>query len=106
MNHSAHWRSPNREIERRQDVYGWDALAWTALKAGELDAARDAAAKATAAGTRDPSLLYHAGMVAKATGDVSRARTLLDDALHIDSRFDPVQAPLARAALADLGRSR
>jgi tetratricopeptide (TPR) repeat protein len=95
----------NAEVQRRQDVFGWDALAWTALKAGHLDVARDAATKATATGTRDPALLYHAGMVAKAAGDVAQARTWLGDALGIDARFDPVQAPLARQALDDLDRS-
>jgi tetratricopeptide (TPR) repeat protein len=95
----------NAEVQRRQDVFGWDALAWTALKANRLDVARDAAAKATATGTQDPALLYHAGMVAKAAGDVGRARTLLTGALGIDPGFDPVQAPLARQALAGLDRS-
>jgi tetratricopeptide (TPR) repeat protein len=107
-----HDRDPQRafdladtEIQSRQDVFGWDALAWTALKAGHLDVARDAAGKATAQGTKDPALLYHAGMVSKAAGDLDGARRLLRSALDIDGGFDPLQAPLARQALSELDRA-
>ncbi len=47
-------------------------------------------------------MLYHAGMIAAARGDDSGARELLTDALTIDASFDPYQATLAQARLADL----
>jgi hypothetical protein len=48
-------------------------------------------------------MLYHAGMVAAAQGDRARARSLLSTALTISPRFDPIQAPRARAMLATVG---
>jgi hypothetical protein len=57
---------------------------------------------ALAFGTRDAKLLYHAGMIALALGDGTRARELLNDALALDASFDPRAVSLARAALAGL----
>ncbi len=88
------------EYESRRDVYGADALAWTALKAGKLDEARAAAGEALRLGTRDASLFYHAGMVAGAGGDAKRAAELLGRALKLNPEFDPIHARVAREALA------
>ena len=41
----------------------------------------------SAFGTRDAKLLYHAGMIAAAVGDASRARTQLSDALALDAEL-------------------
>ncbi len=57
---------------------------------------------ALAFGTRDAKLLYHAGMIKAALGDAGQARTLLTEALELDPSFDPLQADVARAKLADL----
>ncbi|MFN0284128.1 MAG: tetratricopeptide repeat protein [Kineosporiaceae bacterium] len=96
-------RLAKAEIAVRQDVYGWDALSWALLAAGETTQARAASDKALALGTPDPRLLYHAGMVAAAQSDRDRARFLLSRALTISPQFDPVQAPRARAMLGSLG---
>jgi hypothetical protein len=53
-------------------------------------------------GTRDAKLLYHAGMIAAATGDSGRARAQLSDALALDASFDPVGAQRARDTLSTL----
>ena len=45
-------------------------------------------------GTPEARLLYHAGMVARATGDHERKRELLARALALSPAFDPVHAPL------------
>jgi hypothetical protein len=57
---------------------------------------------ALAAGTRDPRLLYHAGMIAAALDDAPRARELLESALRLDPAFDPLQARRARSAMEGL----
>jgi tetratricopeptide (TPR) repeat protein len=88
-----------RELTVRKDVYGWDAYAWALLKAGRVGEARAASDHALALGTRDPKLLYHAGMIAKAQGDRPRARDLLHRALSISPNFDPFQVPIAHRAL-------
>ena len=65
-----------REYETRRDVYGVDALAWAALKAGKIDEARQAAKDALRLGTQDAKLFYHAGMVARAAGDIAPLRSI------------------------------
>ena len=55
-----------REYQDRRDIYGADALAWTALKAHKLGEAQEAISAALRLSTRDAKLYYHAGMVAAA----------------------------------------
>lgn len=88
-----------REYAVRKDVYGADAVAWCALKAGKLPEARAAAKEALRLGTPDARLLYHAGMVALASDDAVGAADLLGRALALSPRFDPVQAPVCEKAL-------
>ncbi len=87
------------EIVDRKDVYGYDALAWTEFKAGNLQSAAAAADKALALGTPDAALSYHAGMIAAARGENVRARALLSRSMTLSPNFDVLQAPLARIAL-------
>ena len=88
-----------REYTVRHDIYGADAVAWTALKAGRLTEARAASKEALRLGTRDAKLLYHAGMIARAAGDQTSARDYLKRALALNSRFDPLQSSIALKAL-------
>ena len=90
------------ELAVRKDVYGYDAYAWALLANGRAAEADEAMAHALSLGTRDALLLYHAGMIARAVGDASRARTLLTDALALNPGFDPLQVVRARAALEEL----
>ena len=46
--------------------------------------------------------LFHRGMIEKALGQRAAARTDLAKALREEPRFNPLQAPVARAALAEL----
>ncbi len=54
-----------KEYEVRRDIYGADALAWTALKAGRVEEARAAIKDALRLKTEDARLFYHAGMIAR-----------------------------------------
>ena len=58
------------ELATRKDVYGYDALAWALLNAGQA-AGGPAAADARGAGRRDKDarIWYHAGLIEAATGD-------------------------------------
>jgi tetratricopeptide (TPR) repeat protein len=85
-----------REYAARKDVWGADALAWAALKAGKVPEARDAIAQALRLGTKDARLFYHAGMIARAAGEKDQARDLLRRALDLSPGFDPLQARRAR----------
>jgi tetratricopeptide (TPR) repeat protein len=90
-----------REYETRRDVYGADALAWAALKAGKIDEARQAVKDALRLGTQDAKLFYHAGMVARAAGDGATAQEYLRRSLKLNPRFDPRQSQVAKQALAE-----
>ena len=88
-----------KEYETRRDIYGADAVAWTALKAGKIAAAQAAMHEALRLGTRDAKLYYHAGMIAQAAGDKAAARDYLQRALQLNPQFDPLQSAVARRAL-------
>jgi tetratricopeptide (TPR) repeat protein len=90
-----------KEYETRRDVYGADALAWAALKAGKIDEAQEAMKQALRLGTEDARLFYHAGMIARAAGDRSAATEFLRRAIRLNPHFDLWQSRIARAALAE-----
>jgi tetratricopeptide (TPR) repeat protein len=93
------YRQAAAEYEGRRDIYGADALAWTALKAGKTEEAQAAMRDALKLGTRDAKLLYHAGMIENAAGNASEAKRLLTLALKTNRGFDPLQAAAAKSAL-------
>jgi tetratricopeptide (TPR) repeat protein len=95
-------RLSEAELAARKDVFGYDTYAWALYKNGRLAEARAASDQAGWAHTRDARLLYHSGMIARAQGDVERARADLSEALALSPHFDPLQAPRARDALAGL----
>lgn len=90
------------EYQIRRDIYGADAVAWAALKAGKVSEAQATMREALRLGTQDAVLLYHAGMIARAAGDKSAARDYLSRALALNPQFDALQAPAAAKALEDL----
>ena len=93
------YRLARREYRLRRDIYGADALAWAAFKAGKVGEAQAASDEALRLGTQDASLLYHAGMIARAAGKRRTARAYLKRALTLNPQFDPLQAKNARQAL-------
>jgi tetratricopeptide (TPR) repeat protein len=90
------------EYETRRDIYGADAVAWTALKAGKIAEAQTAIKEARNLGTKDAKLYYHAGMIERAAGNTSEAKRLLALALKINPGFDPMQSLAAKTALEEL----
>ena len=108
VNHAEHLTEAvamaEAELAVRQDVYGYDALAWALLGAGRPVEATEAMQHALAEGTQDPLLFYHAGMIANALGDRPRATDFLTRALALNPGFDPLQAERARETLAELNR--
>jgi tetratricopeptide (TPR) repeat protein len=86
----------------RQTVRTADALAWAYHRSGgPADAAR-LSAEALRLGSRDPLLLYHAGIIAGEAGDAADARADLAAALDLDSGFSTTGAMAARQALAEV----
>ena len=88
-----------KEYDGRRDIYGADAVAWTAFKAGKIEEAQAAMRDALRLGTKDAMLFYHAGMIARAAGDERAARDYLHRALELNPQFAPLQAAIARRAL-------
>jgi tetratricopeptide (TPR) repeat protein len=89
------------EFETRRDIYGADALAWTALKAGKIDEARQTVKDALRLGAQDAKLFYHAGMIARAAGDGAAAQEYLRRALTLNPGFDSRQSRVAKQTLAE-----
>jgi tetratricopeptide (TPR) repeat protein len=87
----------SEERRRRGDIYTEDVLAWALFRAGRLDEAAAASARAVALGTRDARLWYHAGAIAMARGDEARGRALVRKALALNPGFDVTGAREARA---------
>ncbi|MGW4808259.1 tetratricopeptide repeat protein [Kitasatospora sp. NPDC004272] len=90
------------EWDRRHQVLVADALAWALHRTGADREALDHAEFALAHGWRNALFHYHRGEIERALGRTAEARTDLSQALDTDPRFNPLQAPLARSALAAL----
>lgn len=89
-----------RERAARRDIYTADLLAWCLYRKGRYAEAKASMGEALRLGTRDPRLLFHAGMIAVATGDRAGGAKYLRQALAINPSFDVLQADAARRALA------
>ncbi len=90
------------ERATRKDIYASDVLAWCLYKKGRFTEAKTAMDEALRLNTRDPRLLYHAGLIAAANGDSQRGADYLQQALDINPFFDVMQAEIAKKKLADL----
>ncbi len=95
-------RLAEAEATRRPDLWSQDALAWAQERSGQHEAAWHTLQSALRLGTRDPSLAYHAGVIAFHRGDRARARTELATALQLSPRWHRREAALAQALLARL----
>lgn len=88
--------------ERRPSITSADVLAWCLYRAGDIDEAWTYAQESLRLGTRNASLLFHAGMIAAALGDSQSASTYLSQALALNPHFSPIYAPVARETLSSL----
>lgn len=90
------WRS-------RRSVHAADAYAWALHVNGRHADALRLAEQARRLGTRSAQFDYHRGMIELALGDREAARGSLTSALDLNPHFSVLHAPLARAALMELG---
>jgi tetratricopeptide (TPR) repeat protein len=90
------------EMEVRPNIYTHDAYAWALYRKGMLKEAREQIDQATALGTKDATLLYHAGAIRIAAGDKDKdeGEKLVRDALALNPKFDPTMAPEAEKLVA------
>jgi tetratricopeptide (TPR) repeat protein len=91
-----------REIGVRQDVYGYDQLAWARHMSGDDAGAHAAMMQALRLDTPDASLYFHAGMIEYALNRPDAARRQLERALQLNPHFHHRFAGEARAVLREL----
>ena len=84
----------------RPDAAGLDVVAWAAYRLGDLESARSESARALANGSIDARILYHAGAIRIAGGDVQGGRALVQRALDLGPALDPLDRHDAEALLA------
>jgi Flp pilus assembly protein TadD len=92
-------RLAEQERTIRDDLYTEDAYAWALYRAGRLEEARAAVDRATALGTPDARLRYHAGAIRLASGERRAGRALIRAALALNPAFDLTGAAEARRAV-------
>jgi tetratricopeptide (TPR) repeat protein len=89
----------HKEFEVRSDIYTWDALAWALYKNDKYTEAADAISHAMRLGTKDPLLLFHAGMISAKLGDDGQASQQLNEAIGINPHFHVLYAKIATQQL-------
>jgi tetratricopeptide (TPR) repeat protein len=78
-----------QELRNRNDVFTFDALAWSLASAGRMTEADEAMKRALAEGTKDARLFYHAGVIAAARGHETEARRWLREAQAVRQMLLP-----------------
>ena len=94
-----------KEFEVRHNIYTWDALAWALYKNSQPEQAAVAMKEALHLETKDPLLVFHAGMIYERLGDSTKAKDYLHRAIALNPQFHLFHADLARATLQDLSHS-
>ncbi len=79
-----------------------DSYSWALSAAGRDGEALRMSERAMRLGSRDPSFLYHAGMVALRAGDAKRANGFLSRLVAQSPNFNPLYGPRAQRALRGL----
>ncbi len=87
---------------RAPSVRSADAYSWALHAAGRTAAAERLSRQAMRLGSRTPTFLYHAGMIALAAGRDAQARADLALLVRQSPRFHPIFGPRARRALEGL----
>jgi tetratricopeptide (TPR) repeat protein len=95
-----------REWQRRQHADVADALGWALHEAGHDGQALTYARLATGTGARSAGYAFHQAMIELSLGRSVDARRNFAQALGINPYFSPIDAPVARQALAGLRWSR
>nr|WP_240806890.1 hypothetical protein [Polyangium spumosum] len=87
------------EMAVRKGIHTTDVLAWALYRKGDLAAARKESDAARAHGTREPTLLFHAGAIRIAQGEKNEGEELVREALAMNPHFDPTAAAEAKKLL-------
>jgi tetratricopeptide (TPR) repeat protein len=88
-----------REMDRRHDVFTFDALAWALASSGQAQEASAVMAKALAEGTEDGRLFLHAAVIAAANGRTADAARLARKAHALRFTLLPSELGVLRGAI-------
>jgi Flp pilus assembly protein TadD len=94
------------DLQQRQDVHGYDTLAWALYKNRKFEQALPAIQSALRQGTRDANMHFHAGMIYAALGQTEMARSELKTALEINPHFSLLHSDVAQAELQRLSQAQ
>jgi tetratricopeptide (TPR) repeat protein len=95
-------RLAKEELENRQDVFTYDAVAWALACAGRNDEARASLAQALREGTQDVRLFFHAAVLASRADDPEETSKWAAKA----AQFKQLLLPSEREALSRLAASQ
>ena len=93
------------EYRTRKSVYAADTLAWCYYKNNRLPEAKKMSDVAVSRKTPEALFLYHQGMIASKSGDISTAKQKLYEAVSLSSNFHPISARTAEAEIHRLGET-
>ena len=82
------------EMNNRQDVLSWDALAWSQFAAGQVPQAEATMKHALVEGTQDGRLFLHAAAIASAANDVEEKQAFLQKAETLKQMLLPSERRL------------
>jgi tetratricopeptide (TPR) repeat protein len=88
----------------RPTIFAADTVAWALHRAGRSAEALPYVEEALRLGTQNSRLLYHAGVIEAAAGQIDVARQHLEQALALNPAFSPLDGSRAAAALQELDR--
>lgn len=91
-----------KDFENRRDVIAAEALAWAYYRNGRLEHAAETIEHALQAGSRQPSVLYHAALIYHRLGRHQQARAWLEQALACPFALRPSERADAEKHLAQL----
>ena len=92
--------------DARPSIHAADTLAWRLYKTGDYKEAQKYSSAALKLGTRDPLMLFHAGMISKALGHGEQARAYLQQAIDLNPHFSLLYADEAADNLKSLETAR
>jgi tetratricopeptide (TPR) repeat protein len=96
-------QNAEKGIATRPFIVMYDAYAWALHRNGRDVEALTAMNTAMATGMKSAVFHFHRGMIEMSLGKADDARVDLRQALDINPAFNPLDVPLAKAALARLG---
>ena len=83
---AARWA--RRDLQLRQTVSSFDAMAWAMYQAGKFKEAGEWMDKALRDPTADSHVLYHAGLIYARAGDANLGRVYLRKAAQVNPKFN------------------